>query len=341
MKQIYFVLTERCNLSCSHCIRDSSPWRDEAAELELMLKALAEVGMLYGTEATVLLTGGEPTLYKGFNEMLGRARDLGLDVIVNSNGVTSYFKPANIAQLAHRSVLVQISLDGSKGQHESIRGRGTYDRALRTLRALVEHGVKCSVSTTVMNASFFATANEFLDDLDGIGLRHISIKRATYAGRASAGSSLTSAQWNSGVYSLRKSPRSTPLRTSPMYDFDRLRLLSETQLAEIDVGPYGTNCGAGTAKVYVYPSGDVCSCTCFREAPIGNLYQAGLATIVGSYKPPEVQPGVCSSCRYVSVCRGGCLGSGYQYYGVLGAPDPRCGIVAAGMPAGGQGAQRA
>ena len=65
MEQFYFVLTERCNLACSHCIRDSSPYRDETAERTMILDTLSQIHRHFAG-SLILLTGGEPTLHRHF-----------------------------------------------------------------------------------------------------------------------------------------------------------------------------------------------------------------------------------------------------------------------------------
>ena len=295
-----------------------------------MLRALSQIKEEF-PKATVLLTGGEPTIYKGFQLLLDACISHGLDTIVNTNGATGYFRRANLDVIAASKILVQVSIDGSKTQHDLVRGDGTFDRSLSTLRLLISAGVRCSVSTTVMEKSFFNGADELITELDDLGLTHIAIKRATYAGRSSAGSPLTSEEWNAGVYSLRSRACKTLVRMTPMFDFHALSALSNAQVAAIAPGPFDTNCGAGVAKAYLYPDGDLCGCTCFRDIPMGNLNTDTLVEIIQSYIPPQVQSATCTSCRYFSACKGGCLGSGYRYTSILGAPDPRCGTVAASV----------
>ena len=167
-------------------------------------------------------------------------------------------------------------------------------------------------------------AEDFIARLDGLGLTHISIKRATYAGRAARGIDLDGRCWNDHVYRLRQLRTKTRLKLAPMYDFQRLDSMPDSTLAALELPPSATNCGAGTAKVYVYTNGDVCPCTCFKDRPMGNLYQSGLEQILSSPPCIEVTHPACTACRYFKLCRGGCLGSGYQTSGVLGTPDPRC-----------------
>jgi len=328
MEQFYFVITERCNLTCSHCIRDSSPYREETAEVGMIKNALTQIARSH-PDSLVLLSGGEPTLHRHFRELLDFGLQLGLSITINTNGVTSFFNEATLKELAqHARMSVQVSLDGDEAMHDAIRGPGSYRKAMRTLRRLVEHGIRCSVSTTIVDMDFMARADAFIASLDTVGVAHIAIKRATYAGRAASGIDVDGRKWNEHVYRLRGLPIKTRLKIMPMYDFDRLDTLSDGALAVLELPASATNCGAGTAKVYVYTNGDVCPCTCFKDRPMGNLYQSDLDAILA--KPPRVQTThpVCNACRYFRLCRGGCLGSGYQTGGIIGTPDPRCPKVA-------------
>lgn len=324
MEQVYFVLTERCNLSCSHCIRESSPWRDEMAELDLIVRTLDEIAVLC-PQATILLSGGEPTIYRHFMKVLEHAIALKLNIIVNSNGATSFFSEENLLRLPrYERLTFQISLDGVAAPHDLIRGKGKYRKSLRAIGNLRRQELQCTVSATVMSKDFFADVAEFIADLDGLGLRHIAIKRVTYAGRASDGTDLDTRTWNREVYRVRQLPAKTPIIINPMYDFSRLDQIDDATLHNIAPNPSTINCGAGVVKVYIYPSGDVCSCTCFRDLPMGNLDSGNLATLLRNYQALQVKGAECGSCRYLALCRGGCLGSGYKYSGDLGRADPRC-----------------
>lgn len=324
MMQFYFVLTEKCNLECSHCIRDSSPRRNETTEKILVEKTILEISRLF-KKSTILLSGGEPTIHRHFNEILTLSLQTGCDVIVNSNGATSFYSKNYIKNFAEYSNLsIQISLDGMENVHDKIRGRGNFNRSLESIKKLREFGINCSVSCTVMDNDFFKYSKLFIETLDDLGLAHIAIKRATYAGRASAGVGINTSDWNSQVYLLRQQHWNTKIIASPMYDFNVLDSINDETLSGLNLPPSSTNCGAGTAKVYIYPNGDVCSCTCFKDLPMGNLYSSELSQILDNKLQFSVNSNTCSQCRYFRLCKGGCLGSGYQFSGVLGAPDPRC-----------------
>lgn len=325
MDQIYLVLTETCNLACNHCIRESSPHIKNSINYEELTSLLCDIERHY-PQATVLLTGGEPTVYKYFSEVLSLALDKGLEVLVNTNAVTSFFKESKLARFVkYKKLRFQISLDGAEEPHNKIRGEGTFAKSLDSLHLLTSMGFKCSVSATVQNSDFINNFPVFFESLCELDLTHIAIKRATYAGRAASGYELTSTQWNDFVYSVRDSITNHKMLIYPMYDFSELDKISADDLSSFaDTNIKYRNCGAGTARVYVYPNLDVCSCTCFKSKPIGSLSTGSLSSIINSYSPLSVESSVCSNCRYLKLCNGGCLGSGYQYFGKINFPDPRC-----------------
>lgn len=324
MEQFYFVLTEQCNLECSHCIRESSPYRNETGEKNMLEKAILEIHETF-PDSLVLLSGGEPTIHRGFREILEYSLNLGLEVTINSNGATSFFSTENLRPWARYSNLsVQISLDGNEETHDKIRGAGSFRKSIKAIRNLRSIGIPCSVSSTIIDLNFFDHIESFITFLDELGLAHIAIKRATYAGRAASGMEMVTGEWNNRVYALRKQRWKTKIIAFPMYDFSLLEKISDEALDKLQLPKSAVNCGAGTSKVYIYPSGDVCSCTCFKKHPMGNLYKQSLRSAVQNNRAIEVKSSVCQSCRYFSLCRGGCLGSGYQHSGKLGNPDPRC-----------------
>ena len=113
LTQLYFYLTEGCNLACRHCWL--APKLDPAGErypvmgVDRFLSAITEAKSL-GLQS-VKLTGGEPLLHPAFLNLLDILRREGLGVTIETNGVlmTPHIASA-IATFPNR--FVSVSLDG-------------------------------------------------------------------------------------------------------------------------------------------------------------------------------------------------------------------------------------
>jgi hypothetical protein len=78
-------LTTACNYRCDHCIDWDSlntKHRHDDGELRASLRTLSERGL----RSVILIGGGEPTLYPGFEPFVRFAKGLGLALAVVSNG---------------------------------------------------------------------------------------------------------------------------------------------------------------------------------------------------------------------------------------------------------------
>jgi sporulation killing factor system radical SAM maturase len=139
-------LTNACNLRCTFCYANSGhPYANELDTRRWLevLEKLATHGV-----AAVTLTGGEPTLAKGFRTILTVASSYLPCVDVFTNGIP--WNGANVELAATLgNVRCQISIDGMAERHDRIRGQaGAYRRSLETIRRLDEAGVQVLVAMT-------------------------------------------------------------------------------------------------------------------------------------------------------------------------------------------------
>ena len=113
-------------------------------------------GLLYP-----LLTGGEPLLHPGFQEILAKMQEMGLQVSVNSNG-TMIDEPLAQWLGQHRPTRINITLYGASAEsYEKLCGDGSaYDRVHRAVEWLKKYGVPVKFNTSI--------TPENVDDLEGI-----------------------------------------------------------------------------------------------------------------------------------------------------------------------------
>jgi SynChlorMet cassette radical SAM/SPASM protein ScmF len=154
LNQIYFYLTEGCNLRCRHCWI-APKYQTEgnsypALDLDLF-KSIIEQAKPLGLTG-VKLTGGEPLLHPQIHEILEHIRVEDLRLTVETNGVLCTSGLAE--KMAEcKNTFVSVSLDGAETEtHEWVRGvKGCFGEAIRGLRNLVSTGLRPQVIMTIMH----------------------------------------------------------------------------------------------------------------------------------------------------------------------------------------------
>jgi len=153
LNQIYFYLTEGCNLRCRHCWiapkYQSETNQYPALDLNLF-KSVIEQAKALGLTG-VKLTGGEPLLHPQIKEILEHIQTENLRLTVETNGVLC--TPELAQKLAAcKDPFVSVSLDGADaGTHEWVRGvAGCFDEVMDGIRNLVEAGFNPQIIMSVM-----------------------------------------------------------------------------------------------------------------------------------------------------------------------------------------------
>jgi SynChlorMet cassette radical SAM/SPASM protein ScmF len=153
LNQIYFYLTEGCNLRCRHCwiAPKHQSERNSYAALDLELfKSIIDQAKPLGL-AGVKLTGGEPLLHPHINEILEYIQAEDLRLTVETNGVLCTPELAK-KMAAGKDTFVSVSLDGAEVEtHEWVRGvTGCFEAALKGIQNLAELGLRPQVIMTIM-----------------------------------------------------------------------------------------------------------------------------------------------------------------------------------------------
>jgi SynChlorMet cassette radical SAM/SPASM protein ScmF len=153
LNQIYFYLTEGCNLRCRHCWI-APKYQSEgnsypALDLDLF-KSIIDQAKPLGLTG-VKLTGGEPLLHPQINEILEYIRTEDLSLTVETNGVLCTLDLAR-KMAACTDPFVSVSLDGAEVEtHEWVRGvEGCFEDALVGIRNLVDAGLKPQIIMSIM-----------------------------------------------------------------------------------------------------------------------------------------------------------------------------------------------
>lgn len=154
LKQVQVLLTERCNLACSHC---AVPEEDSPAEHELDTEAwLAFIRIaVEGGVETIVLSGGEALLRRDALDIAAGAFLAGAEsVVVVVNGTVMpprVVRDIVALQQAGLRLKVHVSIDGADAlAHDHIRGEGTFDRTIAGLGRLQKGGGRINGVHTVL-----------------------------------------------------------------------------------------------------------------------------------------------------------------------------------------------
>ena len=140
-------VTTRCNSSCSHCfVRARGPLRSSLAPglVRTMVREGYEAGYRH-----LHITGGEPLLWNGLLSIFDYAFALGYETaFLNTNG-TLLTPELSLKLAGYNGLGVSLSLQEPRRRHDLIRGKGSYNRALKGIENALNAGLPIHIFTTV------------------------------------------------------------------------------------------------------------------------------------------------------------------------------------------------
>jgi radical SAM protein with 4Fe4S-binding SPASM domain len=284
LRYLLVHLTDRCTLRCRHCFIGTQTGTD--LPLAGILRAADEFAALQGLR--FIVSGGEPLLHRHFWRLNDRLPAYPFRSVLLTNG-TMIDREAARALRFHE---VQVSLDGPEDAHDSLRGRGSFRRALGALRLLADAGVPVSAATVVVAGNV-----DRFDELEAL-LRELPLRGWSIDVPCPAGA-------------LRENPGllADPARAAAL------------MARSFGGGFYGSSgewaCGAHLAAVMA--DGTIDKCGYFTARRSGHL-RDGLAAAWRAIPRWHLRDLTCR-CPHLAECRGGCRFRALAHGDLLG-PDP-------------------
>jgi len=311
-------ITDACDLRCKHCYMDR--YNTCHMSREQFEEVLAQFGELCRAiphrRRWVQITGGEPLMHPEWRELLRLAKTRVGMVRLMTNGVTIDRDIAReLGRVCHA---VQISVEGLEATNDSIRGAGTFRRALDGIRHLRRLGIFTSVKMTMSrhNQDEVLPLFETLKD----ELRLFSVARYVPCGPEEANLLPDPEVHGACIWELF-SRWQTDKRVSIRDPFFGRLLKDHCRQCAF------TGCAAGRNGLTVLETGEILPC---RRLPIsiGNVRNETLLTV---YRDHEVMrrlrarqlKGRCGRCPYVANC-GGARCIAWAVTRDVDAPDPGC-----------------
>ncbi len=147
-------LTNECEMRCTHCYiphfnKDKNPNKLSIKRCKEIIDELYFLGRKWNIATRINFSGGNPVLDENFFELANYSSKKGVRVGILGNP-SSVLDKETLSYLKNISIFrYQISIDGLKENHERIRGKGSYELALRALDVLIENKIPAVVLSTV------------------------------------------------------------------------------------------------------------------------------------------------------------------------------------------------
>jgi MoaA/NifB/PqqE/SkfB family radical SAM enzyme len=140
-------VTTHCNSACSHCFVRARGLRRSSLAPGLV-KTIVREGYEAGYRR-LHITGGEPLLWQGLMVILEYAFALGYEAaFLNTNG-TLLTGEISRKLARYNGLAVSVSLQGTRRNHDPIRGKGSYNRTLKGINNALEAGLPVHIFATV------------------------------------------------------------------------------------------------------------------------------------------------------------------------------------------------
>lgn len=338
--------TRRCNLHCVHCYADSSNrlYADELGtqEARAFIQDLADFGV-----PVLLFSGGEPLIREDLFELAAHARQLGLRVVVSTNGtlitseVAKKIRDTGFAEAG-------ISLDGIGARNDQFRQhKGAYNAALQGLRNCLAVGQKVSLRFTITRSNYEDLPAIF-DLIEREDIPRACFYHLAYAGRAgNIQSSDISHQETRAVIdlicdrtaSLHRRGKNVEVLTvdnhaDGVYLYMKVLQQQPERAAEV-LSLLQRNGGnnSGLRIASVDNTGEVHADQFWWHYSFGNVRRRKFGDIWLDTSDPlmcglkERKPllkGRCAACRFLDICNGNLRVRAESVHGDIWADDPAC-----------------
>lgn len=315
-------ITNRCNKRCIHCYQEDYVGEEFSIEvLKKLGKEYLELLEEYNKNAKesirgqINITGGEPFIRGDIWKLLDffKENSKHFDFGILTNG--SLLNEDVVKKLkTYNPKMVQVSLDGNRKTHDSIRGRNSYKEVIRALKLLKKYDIYSLVSFTANNKNY----KEFKEVVK-VAKKYKSSKvwtdRMVPIGAGNTGDikTLSKDEVVEYINIIRKE------QLNPLNKFSKTKIAGERSLQFLNGVSSSYKCSAGDGLIILLENGEVMPC---RRLPIiaGNIKNSSLKEIyfnskifkdLRSIKEP---PKGCSKCNFWRICNGGAKCIAYGVY---------------------------
>ena len=341
-KQVELAITSQCNLRCKYCGHFTSAG-DVVDDLpkEEWLKFFTELNRL--AVMNIIIQGGEPFFRKDLKDIIRGIVENRMRFSILSNGTLITDEMAQFITSTKRCDHVQVSIDGSiPFTHDSMRGEGSFFKALQGIKTLQRYKVQVGVRVTIHRKNVRELDKIAKLLLEEIGLASFGTNSASYMGLCRHNAALVCLSVEeralametllrlNRIYNGRISSTAGPLAEARAWlAMERARREGKEN---IPGRGYLVACGGVMAKIAVRADGVITPCIQLSHIELGLINKDSLEDIW--QKHPELKDlrerrdiplskfTYCKDCAYTNYCTGNCPALAYTLTGKVNCYSP-------------------
>lgn len=320
-QSVFWELTWRCPLRCIHCVVSGGERGGEeftTLELKGIAWQLAQAGV-----RSVTYSGGEPLFRPDFFEIAEHVAGLGMSAQLATSG---WSVDADVAaHLARLGISVQITINSAdpSGHDAFTQRHGSWERSMGAIRSLTTAGVSVTVATiaTTMSVSEVPAIVNMVVGM-GVPVYRLIPFIPSGRGRQRRELELTPGAMRELTLLLHQVRKSGRIHVLPL-EFEET--LNPCPLYAC--GP-STHIGCSGAIGYctIGASGEVLPCSFFSGVQTDNIRDRPFKWIwthsrfLNYFRSLTVGDleGRCTTCGFLSVCRGGCRATNFSLGDLFG-----------------------
>lgn len=258
--QVSYELTNMCNLECAHCCNQSSKDAHTGLSKENIISLIDELASI--NAINVYLTGGEPTFYPHFREIIQYIRSKDMELILATNGYDIEPHISYIKEYVSSTVGVFVSLDGIAEVHDEFRQKqGAFNRAIYSLKLLASNGIPARVSTVIWKKNV-SQIEELIKLVDSLGVYQIHFTVLVKAGRAKENDIEIESKEYSKIVKYIEGLRDRYTRSDFNVTLRRNCILDHTS----------EDCKAGTKIIHINSKGEISPCSWIAKSILKDKY---------------------------------------------------------------------
>ena len=313
---IQWHITHLCNLRCKHCYQEEYNNHMQKENFYIILDKLEEYLKDKELIPQINLTGGEPLSHPDFFEFAKEIKKRNIKLGILTNG-TLIDEETAIKLRCLNPVFVQVSLDGIEKTHDTIRGAGNFQKALRGIDNLKAQNIKVLVSFTAQKYNY----SEF-KVLAGICKKH-HVDKLWWDRVVTDDESL---YLSTEEFKKIISDCNALIHNHNIFK-DYSFVSNQRSLQCIGTDDCGYICGAGKNLLIILADGNVMPC---RRLPfvVGNLLNTTIEDIYKNETMKELRnfiaPVECLGCKEYARCKGGAKCVTFAQTGRWSIKDVNC-----------------